>query len=236
VLVWVSQLGHVHAVKLDDALRGVPPVTSLPLDMLELQAGERPHLVLAPNNAGAAELWLADDKEGAVRVWRTALAKALDPNADWTWETLLEHEDVGHLRGIAVGIGSRARENLASQWFVVSSEKATAAYSRAAKNAGSEAVLPREPVAPPVLTSVGYLTQDRAGLWLRGFPPWSFHEGNPERKVLVPARPQSASMTRAGFYDRTLAVLGRQVFFAHAGMVCGARLVSRRHAATAEKT
>ena len=224
-VVWVNRYGHVSVLDVDHPARGV--VTSLPQQMLSLSPQERALLVAVDGSGpGDAELWVADDSDG-LRVWRAPLAKIVAGDVDWSWEPLLETRDVGSLRGFAVGPPSTSGTTLsraqASQLYVVATERSTAAFTRALKSNASDSVLAREPVTPPVLTPVGYLCQDRQGLWLRALAPWSFLDDNPER-FLDPGVHESGP----AFYDRTLAVVGRQVFFAHGGRIHAARLVPRR--------
>ena len=218
--LWVNTLGHVHALEIN----ALSVAVALPGEMLALQPGERAHLVTAPDSAGSAELWLADDAGGSVRVWRAPIARVLHGGADWSWEVMFEHKDTGALRGMSVGFGSRDRKNIASQYLVLSTEKSTAALSRAVKGTASDAILQRAPIAPPILTSVGFLTQDTRGLWLRALPPWAFRDKNPERHLAPPV-----AEGRPAFYDRTFAIHGRQVFYAHGGRICEARLRPRAH-------
>jgi hypothetical protein len=232
VVLWVSKLGHVSILDVDKP--GQLPRLSLPRQMLALPPVERPLLLVVDGGAHQdTELWLADDSDG-LSVWRAQLSQVLGSDSEhgeWAWEPLLHTRDVGSLRSLAVGPASRAgtawAHALASQLFVVSTERSTAAFARALKSNASDSVLARVPIAPPVLTPVGYLSQDRQGLWLRSLGPWSLVDDNPER-FLDPG----IAETRPAFYDRTFAVAGRQVFFAHAGRVQAAQLVPRRaHAA-----
>jgi hypothetical protein len=226
-VVWVNKHGHIGSLDVDAA---VPQVQwSLPQRMLSLAPRERSLLLVVDGGAGGDELWLADDSDG-LRVWRAPLGRIMAADDDWSWEPLLETRDVGALRGFALGPASSASSTTsarAAQLYVLATERATAAFTRALKSTASESVLARAPIAPPVLTPVGYLSQDRQGLWLRALPPWSFPDDNPER-FLDPGVPEP----RPAFYDRTFAVVGRQVFFAHAGRIHAARLVPR-HARTA---
>lgn len=227
VVVWVSRLGHVSILDVD---RPAEPVrVSLPQHMLSLSPAERPLLLAVDGGANQdTELWLADDSDG-LRVWRAQLSKILGSHGEhgeWVWEPLLHTRDIGALRSLAVGPSPRAgtafAQALASQLFVVATERSTAAFPRALKSNASDSVLARAPIAPPVLTPVGYLCQDRQGMWLRALAPWSFVDDNPERFLDPGARE-----TRPAFYDRSFAVVGRQVFFAHAGRVQAAQLVPR---------
>ena len=192
--------------------------TALPDEMLQLGTGEKAHLVLAQSHSVRSELWLLDDKDGHVRVWRTLLDDVLSQKV-FRWELLFEDSRLGQIRGFALGHGGRTRENIQGSYFVLSAEKTTAAYSRAVKSPASDAVLSKHTLTPPVITSLGYFVYDQSGLWFRGFSEWSFKDKNPERRV-EPAHPEQ----RATFYDRTLAIYGRQVFFAAGGLLNAAEL------------
>lgn len=228
-VVWVNALGHVCSVDVG-ATAGAAVAVSLPQEMLRLVPQERALLLIARDARGERELWLADDGNG-LKVWRAPLARVL-ANADWSWEPLLEAGDIGALRALAVGApsksGASAGKALSSQLFVLATERSTAAYTRALKSNASDNVLARAPIAPPVMTPAGVLSQDRQGLWLRALPPWSFVDDNPER-FLDPG----VKETRPAFYDRSFAVVGRDVFFAHAGHVVKARLIPKRAKGTA---
>jgi hypothetical protein len=104
----VNELGHL----LSFAPEGTPELHhSLPSEMLQLATTDRPHLVAADSAAAAPELWLADDRKGAVHVWRAELSRALS-GSEWNWEPLFEDDDLGQLRGFAVGHGGRDPRNL----------------------------------------------------------------------------------------------------------------------------
>ncbi|HEY1101246.1 MAG TPA: hypothetical protein VGF99_20075 [Myxococcota bacterium] len=237
-VVWVDAGGGVCSVDVDRIVDGVDVVvtSSAPRQPLVLAAQERALLIAVDGSAdgrAADELWLADDTDG-LRVWRAPLSRIVDGDAAWAWEPLLESRDIGALRGFAVAPASStiaSSSSRANQLYVVATERSTAAFTRALKSNASDSVLAREPVAPPVLTPLGYLSQDRHGLWLRAVPPWSFLDDNPERFLDPGVRE-----TRPAFYDRTFAVVGRQVFFAHAGRVFCARLVPRRARVTVAPT
>ncbi len=225
LVVWVSRLGHIHVVDVDAP--GAPQVF-LPQEMLRLVPQERALLLIAHDAKGESELWLADDADG-LRVWRVPLTRVLS-GAEWSWEPLLEAKDIGALRALCVGAATRVAsvgKAMAGQLFLLATERSTAAYTRALKSNASDSVLARAPIAPPIMTPAGYLSQDRQGLWLRALPPWSFVDDNPER-FLDPGPKE----TRPAFYDRTFAVVGRDVFFAQGGQLHKARLVPRRTNAT----
>ncbi|MDP2344863.1 MAG: hypothetical protein Q8O67_28215 [Deltaproteobacteria bacterium] len=222
VVVWVSSAGHIHVV--DVAAPIDAPRVFVPQELLILAPQERALLLVAHDAKGDAELWLADDNNG-LRVWRVSLGRVLS-GAAWSWEPLLDAADIGALRALCVGASTRigsVGKALAGQLFLLATERSTAAFTRALKSNASDSVLARSPIAPPVMTPAGYLSQDRQGLWLRALPPWSFVDDNPER-FLDPGTKE----TRPAFYDRTFAVVGRDVFFAHGGQVHKARLVPRR--------
>lgn len=234
VVLWVDGAGAVSVVDVDEPTRAAR--VHRPRDALRLAPQERALLLIAHDARGEAELWLADDGAG-LRVWRVPLARVLSSSSassaagsDWSWEPLLEAGDIGALRALSVGASSRSSSGaggkaMAGQLFLLATERSTAAYTRALKSNASDSVLARTPVAPPVMTPAGYLSQDRAGLWLRALPPWSFVDDNPERWL-----DPGVKETRPAFYDRTFAVVGRDVFFAHGGQVHKARLVPRRNA------
>ena len=225
-VVWVNRHGHVCSLDVAHPERGV--VVSLPQQMLSLSAQERSLLVAVDGDGtgtGDAELWVADDSDG-LRVWRAPLSRIVAGDAEWSWEPLLETRDVGALRGLAVGpiaTSSTTSASRVNQLYIVATERSTAAFTRALKSNASDSVLARVPITPPVLTPVGYISQDRQGLWLRALSPWSFLDDNPERFLDPGVRE-----TRPAFYDRTLAVVGRQIFFAHGGRIHCARLEPRR--------
>ena len=212
----VNELGHLYSFAPE---RGAELHHLLPGAMLQLAITERPHLAVANNAAGDPELWLADDRAGDVRVWRADLR---GESSELEWETLFEDDDLGQLRGFAVGHGGRDTRNLQGQFFVLSAEQATAAYPRSVRSAASDAVLPCTPITPPLLTSIGYFIQDRRACWLRGFAPWNWRDDNPVRRI-EPVHPE----VRAPFFDRTLAMYGREVFFATGGLITQTRAVKR---------
>ena len=230
VVVWVSRAGHIHVTDIAKPID--EPRVFVPQELLALGPQERALLLVAHDAKGETELWLADDRNG-LRVWRVALSRVLS-GAAWSWEPLLEAADIGALRALCVGAATRVAsvgKAMAGQLFLLATERSTAAYTRALKSNASDSVLARAPVAPPVMTPAGYLSQDRQGLWLRALPPWSFVDDNPER-YLDPG----CKETRPAFYDRTFAVVGRDVFFAHGGQVHKARLVPRRYSKAAPST
>jgi hypothetical protein len=230
-VIWPRTDGVVDCLHIDSpSFRHTQTRPSTPL---ALGVAERPlFLVIDAAAHHGTELWLADDSQG-LKVWRATLSSSMadaagepPPTTQLRWEPLVDTRSVGALRALAVPAppraGTAAASSSASQLIIVTTEHATAAYPRAMKSSASDSVLSRAPIAPSVLLPVGYLSQDRHGLWLRALPPWAILDENPER-FLDPGHPE----TRPAFYDRTFAVVGRRVFFAHAGRVCGANLVPR---------
>ncbi len=225
MVLWPRQNGAVDVLVVDgDAAthRSIP--TNTPLDV---RVAERPLFLVTDAVAHhGAELWLADDGDG-LRVWRAALTSSTaDGDDSLRWEPLVETRRVGALRALSVPppprAGTASSQTAASQLIIVTTEHATAAYPRAMKSSASDSVLSRAPIAPSVSLPIGYVSQDRHGLWLRSLGPWATLDDNPER-FLDPGH----SETRPAFYDRSFAVVGRRVFFAHAGRVCGATLVPK---------
>lgn len=219
LLATVNALGHV--VLIDVATRTIVH-HRLPDAMLRLSPTERPHLVFADGPQGG-ELWLADETEGSVAVWRASLDRIR--GGAFSWEDRFASRGLGTLFSLAVGPVSPQRSHPASEHFVLATERSVAAYSRAMRHPAAEAVLSQPPLGPAVMTALGFLVQDAEGMWLRGMGSWSFLDDNLERRV----RP-AGTKPAPSLFDRTFAVFGRQVFFANGNTICGARLVPTSNA------
>lgn len=177
---------------------------------LMLAAAERALFCVQDGVAGP-ELWLADQRGGDAKLWRASLAAVLR-GEPWAWAPVWSAERAGAVRGIAVApSGGQPGGDV----VVVATDLGASTTSRYVEGGVPSSVLTKRPIAPPVLTPVGYALQDANGLWLRGFSPWSFPDDNPERHV------RTADRGEARLWDTSIALFGRHLYFAAGGaLVC----------------
>lgn len=215
VLIWVTDTGSVNTVPLGQlSHEGSQTVTSDPGGEFYIGFDPRPTLIVAPNSAGRAELWLADGStEGGSFTIRCALLhpRVNQPERPWRWKERA-YEASAHIAGFAVGIGSRSGHDAASDLIGVTSLEGVFGLQKS-----NEGVLRRDFTAselsgsfrgsadPPILCSAGLIARTNMGIYVHSAPlGWSQDPG-------------TASVRLPGNYRRRqgLAMLGRRVFVGH---------------------
>lgn len=212
-LVWVDGRGILSMLQVDQLLGGELKPVALPLPnvLLDLEEDDRPTLMAALDTNRRTELWIASEPDGQAVLYKCVLDDLRQhPEQAWTWDRR-DMGKLGPLSGIAVGIGSRYRDNAAGQLLGVATSQQVALFQRFSNiNAtlpmrGLETGGTRGSFDPPLVSSAGVIARLQGMLCLdnQGIG-WDDSELHP--KVPVP-----------GIYDRTqgIAMFGRQVYIGH---------------------
>ncbi|HSS50430.1 MAG TPA: hypothetical protein VLX28_15945 [Thermoanaerobaculia bacterium] len=211
-LIWVDKQGIISMLTADQLLQEEKPspTISLPATLLHLRTDDRPTLISAPDANRHTELWVSSELDGQVILYKCVLDDLREPGLSWTWD-MRDLGKLGPLSGIAVGIGSRYRDNASGQLLAVATSEKAALFQRFSSintthpMQGLEIGGARGSFDPPLISSAGViarlqgmLTLDNQGI---GWNDAVLHPSSP-----VP-----------GVYDRSqgIAMFGRQVYIGH---------------------
>lgn len=213
-LVWVDRRGILSILPADQLVatgEPQPVILPLPSSLLDLEEDDRPTLIAAFDTNRRTELWIASEPDGHAVLYKCVLDELRrHPDQVWTWDRR-DLGKLGPLSGLAVGVGSRYRDNAASQLLGVATSQQVALFQRFS---GINATLPmrgletggtRGSFDPPLVSSAGVIARLQGMLCLdnQGIG-WDDAELHP--RVLVP-----------GIYDRAqgITMFGRQVYIGH---------------------
>jgi hypothetical protein len=214
-LVWIDKHGIVSVLAANQLIHGegdkASPTVSLPASLLSLEDDDRPGLIAALDTNRRTELWVTSEPDGHAVLYKCGLDDLREhPGQVWSWDRR-DLGKLGPLSGIAVGVGSRYRDNAAGQLLGVATSQQVALFQRFSNiNAtlpmqGLETGGTRGSFDPPLVCSAGVIARLQGMLCLdnQGIG-WDDSELHP--KVPVP-----------GIYDRTqgIAMFGRQVYIGH---------------------
>lgn len=212
-LVWVDRQGIVSMLTVQQILDEEEPVPTafLPASLLRLENDDRPTLIAVPGANRRTELWVSSEVDGQVVLYKCVLDDLREnPGQVWTWD-MRDLGKLGPLSGIAIGVGSRYRDNAAGQLLAVATSEKVALFQRFSS---INATLPmqgldiggsRGSFDPPLVSSAGIVARLQGMLALdnQGI---GWNDATLHPSVPVP-----------GIYDRTqgIAMFGRQIYIGH---------------------
>lgn len=210
-LVWLDKRGSVAWLHVDEITGESKPVPriSMPSTLLRLEPDDRPSLIAAPDGNRRTELWVSSTDDGHVVLYK-CLIEDVQGRSSWAWQAR-DLSKLGPLSGVAIGIGSRSRNNAAEQLLAVATTEKVSLFQRysdinsAHAMQGLEIGGSRGSYDPPLVCSAGVVArlQGKIAIDNQGIG-W-------DDSVLHPSTPVP------GIYDKPqgIAMFGRQVFIGH---------------------
>lgn len=166
-VVWVTTRGEIHVLEAAHLGDGNLEArkTFMPNPPIDVETTDKP-LFLVSTDAGLqatrSELWLTGRRGGEVVLYHAKLDDLLaDPSRSWSW-SMRDLGQLGDLRGLAVGLGSRRPDNAAGHLLAVTTDERALLYDRT-DNLLENAPIPHGSYDPPVICSAGAVTRCRDG-------------------------------------------------------------------------